>query len=188
MNIDQPTCIICTSSANYLIKKDGYNLYKCTGCDLVFVSPLPQKSFLTNSVYSESSGHQKNKIQDLSKYVVTKPYKKIFKYLKRESVNGSLLDIGCSNGEFMYSAKKEGFAVSGVELNSYTAKIAKNNGLNVFIGSLENANFSYGSFDVIFLGDLIEHVEDPEKLVKKCFELLKMNGILIVSTPNMNCF
>jgi len=187
-----PTCHICGSSSRFLLTKDGYSLYQCPKCRLVFVSPQPSGDFLASKVYSKGSGYQGHKPKDLSQVTLTKAYAKVFSYLNNEGIKGKLLDIGCSNGEFLYPAKLRGFEVRGVELNPYTSEIARDNGLEVFTGTLSDARskpgFEEESFDVIFLGDLIEHVGDPRALLVECQSLLAPNGKIIISTPNLDCF
>lgn len=181
------TCHICNSNTVPFLNKDGYSLYKCSKCNLVYINPLPKPDFLKRDVYSKESGYQGNKAKDLTK---TKPDKKtrdILNYLEKNNIKGNLLDVGCSNGEFMYHAYKRGFEVHGVELNSGTADIGIKHGLKIFKGILNDAKYEDKFFDVIFLGDVIEHVLSPKEFMKECDRILKPNGRVIISTPNLDC-
>lgn len=88
----------------------------------------------------------------------------------------------------MYLAEKRGVRTSGVELNKRTADIAISNGLNVFNGFLEEAKFKNKCFSAVVLGDVIEHDRDPRSLILECERILEDGGILIISTPNLDCF
>jgi 2-polyprenyl-3-methyl-5-hydroxy-6-metoxy-1,4-benzoquinol methylase len=167
--------------------KDGFSMFKCPNCELVYINPAPQQNFLNEKVYSFESGYQANKQKDLSKIPIDKKTKEIMSFLVKSGVKGKLLDVGCSNGEFLFQAKKNGFESYGVELNRRTADIANSNGLNVFNGLLSDAKFEDNFFDVIFMGDLIEHVLSPDDLLLECKRILKKNGLLIISTPNLDC-
>jgi SAM-dependent methyltransferase len=101
--------------------------------------------------------------------------------------NGRLLDVGCSSGQVMYWARKRGLKPVGVEINKRTADLAIQNGFEVFNGFLENAPFEKRSFDLIFLGDVIEHVNDPRKFALEAKSFLKEDGLLVISTPNVDC-
>jgi SAM-dependent methyltransferase len=182
----KPTCILCQQVSPFLLNKDGYDLYQCLQCQLVFVCPLPTENFLSTQVYSEASGYQAHKKSDFSLLIQDEKTKKIFDFLGAGS-GRKLLDIGCSSGEFLYWAKRAGFTVSGVELNPRTAAIAKQNGFDVTVGAAASLPTSVGLFDVIFLGDVIEHVTDPKKLVSDCSRLLNRDGLLVISTPNLDC-
>ncbi|HBD25126.1 MAG: hypothetical protein A2566_02180 [Candidatus Zambryskibacteria bacterium RIFOXYD1_FULL_40_13] len=186
-NINKPECIVCKTKADFFLIKDDFNFYKCSQCGLVFVYPQPSKETIANDIYSEKSGYQGNKSKTLVGTIPTLKQEKVLNWLSKQK-KGKLLDIGCSNGEFMWLVKSLGFDVVGVELNKRTADIARVNGLNVFSGFLEEANFPPASFDYIYMGDLIEHVSDPVALVKEVRKLLQPNGQVVIVTPNLDCF
>ena len=190
MNTDPKiTCIICSGQTRAFFEKDGYPHLLCSVCGLVFVHPQPTNSFLAEEVYSEKSGYQANKPKDLRNTIATIKQKKFLDYIKGNSRGGkSLLDVGCSSGELMFLAQKVGFTVTGVELNSRTANIARDNGLDVRVNTLEGEHFTESSFDYIHMGDLIEHVSDPRTLILESRRLLKTGGALAIVTPNMDCF
>ncbi|MDP3725654.1 MAG: methyltransferase domain-containing protein [bacterium] len=203
------SCLICNSQTSFFLKKDGHDFQKCPACGLVFVHPQPNEEYIAHEVYSEKSGYQKHKKKDLSTVKENFHIKKILSYLEKQfprqlravprseprSATGvesasspRLLDVGCSNGEFLFFAKQRGFETYGVELNKLTAEIAIANGLNVKIGTLENAQYADNFFDVIFLGDIIEHMPSPLALLAECRRILKSNGTLVISTPNLDSF
>ncbi|MEK7091930.1 MAG: class I SAM-dependent methyltransferase [Patescibacteria group bacterium] len=184
----QQTCPICDTVSPYLLTKDSYDFYRCSGCALVFVWPAPNLEFLGQAVYSKQVGYQGNKAKDLSQSPLPGKQAPILEALVVAKPGGRLLDIGCSNGQFMYWARERGLNPVGVELNSGTAEIAQRNGLEVFIGTLDQAHFPDQSFDLIFLGDLIEHVSDPRMIIKECQRLLSPGGFLAIITPNLDCF
>ena len=183
-------CPICESGpVSFFLKKDEYPFSVCDTCHLVFMNPLPDSGHLIENVYSKESGYHSKSVKNLKeikKY--DKKFTKIINALNRFNITGNLLDVGCANGEFLSLAKKHGFDVYGVEANTHTADIAKNNGLPVFNGTLEEARFENNYFSVIYLGDIIEHVTDPVALLKECKRILKKEGMIVVSTPNIDCF
>ena len=180
-------CHICNNETSYLLAKDNFPLFKCSGCGLVYMNPLPQQNFLNKDIYSAKSGYQSNKIKDLFKAIPDKKTNDILDFLTKNNIKGRLLDVGCSSGEFLYHAKKRGFDPYGVELNKRTADIAIQNGLNVFNGLLTDIKYKYDFFDVIFLGDIIEHVLSPRDFVLECKRILKPQGLILISTPNLDC-
>lgn len=184
-------CHICNKDTKYFMNKDGFILFKCTSCDLVYMNPLPEQNYLKDEVYSFESGYQSNKPKDLYKTKETKKTKDILNFLDKSFdsslKNKRILDVGCSNGEFIFHAKNRGFEVCGVELNKRTADIANNHKLNVFNGLLNDANYPDNYFDAIFLGDIIEHVLSPRDFIAECNRILKINGFIIISTPNLDC-
>lgn len=99
-----------------------------------------------------------------------------------------LLDIGCGNGDFLDLARRSGWRVTGVELDPAATKLARDRGLEVFQGTIDALPRGAGTFDVITLSHVIEHVHDPVGLLARCRELLRSGGWLWIDTPNLESF
>jgi 2-polyprenyl-3-methyl-5-hydroxy-6-metoxy-1,4-benzoquinol methylase len=96
---------------------------------------------------------------------------------------GSLLDVGCSEGGFLFRAKKEGYVCAGNEINPNAIKKAEKKGIKVFAGDFQEIEFD-SRFDVITMLRFFEHISEPNKCLEKASKLLKENGILVISVPN----
>ena len=101
-----------------------------------------------------------------------------------------VLDIGCGAGAFLNHVKSEkGCEVYGVDISEAAVKAAKNSfGLNIFKGTITEAPFDDGSFDVITAWWYLEHVPDPQATTSKISSLLKRNGYCIIGVPNFESF
>ena len=95
-----------------------------------------------------------------------------------------LLDVGCSSGAFLESARKLGCAVHGVEPATRAAESARSQGLDVFNGTLEAARFPDTSFDAATLFEVIEHLVAPIDLLREIHRVLRPGGVLLVGTGN----
>lgn len=97
------------------------------------------------------------------------------------SVN-SLLDIGCCEGE----ATKKFNSVFKVGLDTYypNVKKLKERGIGPLVGDAQNIPIKNNTFDCIVATELIEHLPNPENLLKECYRILNKNGKLILTTPN----
>ena len=84
----------------------------------------------------------------------------------------------------MSTYQKLGWTVAGCDVNAEAVDIAINNGLNAQVGTVEAINYAPQSFDVINMGDVIEHVSSPSKTLQLAYQLLKPNGIIVIRTPN----
>lgn len=179
-------CLICGEETADFLLNQGYVFKKCINCKFFFVNPMPSDKEL-GRVYSPETAYQSNKIKKDYKKETNYKYVRIFKELDKYTLGErKILDVGTSDGEFLYYAKNEGYKVSGIEPNQTTANIANKNDLNVFCGFLENSPFSKNSFNVLRLGDVLEHSNNPHKLLNNCREFLITNGFLIISIPNMD--
>jgi 2-polyprenyl-3-methyl-5-hydroxy-6-metoxy-1,4-benzoquinol methylase len=97
---------------------------------------------------------------------------------------GNFLDVGCGLG-FTLSGLDAQWNRYGLEFSEYAAKSASK-WAEVFIGTVEEANFSDDFFDGILLYDVIEHVERPEDLIVEIRRILKPGGSLVLGTPDFD--
>lgn len=95
-----------------------------------------------------------------------------------------VLDVGCGVGMFMSKFKKLGSDVYGIDVDKEKIKIAKKSFKNVFASPSEKLPFRKNSFDVVWLHEVIEHVDDDKQTITECFRVLKSGGKLIIFAPN----
>lgn len=99
---------------------------------------------------------------------------------------GKVLDVGCATGYFLEVASERGWDVAGVELSAYSAGLAAVKfGERIFNGSLEQAAFHDGAFDLVTLSDLIEHVPHPLAFLHEVRRILKPGGLVMIVTPDL---
>jgi len=95
-----------------------------------------------------------------------------------------LLDVGCSSGVFLQSARDAGFRAQGVEPAPRAAATARASGVEVCCGTLDEARFPQHRFDAITLFEVIEHLASPLALLRECHRILKPGGIMLIGTGN----
>lgn len=97
------------------------------------------------------------------------------------------LDLGSGSGEFMYLAGRMGIDCLGIEPNEgYSAYCREKLGLNVRTQTLEETEFEDGSFDLIRLSHVMEHMRDPVRSLKVLKRWLSEDGILYIEVPNID--
>jgi len=120
--------------------------------------------------------------------------KKSFEILKNIILNSSaeelrFLDLGCGTGEFMNMvANMDGkVKVWGIDVSNLAINGVKEKGLKGFIRDINWQKLPFPSqfFDVIYSGDVIEHLIDPDFMIKEVRRVLKKGGVLILTTPNL---
>jgi SAM-dependent methyltransferase len=97
-----------------------------------------------------------------------------------------LLDVGSAYGFLLAAAGRLGYRPIGVEPSIEAARYARATyGVEVFNGTVDAAPFEPGSFDVITLADVIEHLTDPGGAMKRLHHLLRRDGRLVILTPDL---
>jgi 2-polyprenyl-3-methyl-5-hydroxy-6-metoxy-1,4-benzoquinol methylase len=179
--------------------KDG-NKYELVKHKLGFlqVSPIPnvkqlnkyysQKYYQNPSVATYSLKYSEDELQ-LQK-MVCEMTNQIFKVHFPNS-NKSLYDIGCGEGFFMQGLMDCGWSVYGVDYS--IAGIEKHNpsmvpfvSIGDAITDVEACIKSEKRFNMINLGNVLEHVPDPIALLEKIQNLLLKEGLLRIVVPNDN--
>ena len=101
------------------------------------------------------------------------------------------LDIGCGGGLFLATMQSQGAEVLGVELSDTRAHYSKTkHGFEVIKRTIEDDYWKqfHGSFDVVTLWDVIEHVNYPLATLRAAADLLKPGGVLLIDTPCRDAF
>ena len=96
-----------------------------------------------------------------------------------------VLDIGCGSGRVTMEIVKRGCTVKGLEFSETALKYARKRGLDVSYCNLdEGIPEPDGSYDVVWAGDIIEHVFDPMGVIKEVYRVLKDGGTFLFSIPS----
>jgi SAM-dependent methyltransferase len=100
-----------------------------------------------------------------------------------------LLEIGCGNGDtsaYARASAKCGWCC-GVELCEAPAREARSKLDEVIVGDVEKASLPFmpGTFDVMVLSEVIEHLVDPWKALAQLHTLMKPGGIVLAGSPNV---
>jgi methionine biosynthesis protein MetW len=100
-----------------------------------------------------------------------------------------VLEIGCATGYVGRALQIEkGCKVTGLEIDPAAAEIARQNGLEVHVGSLESQAFRdsiVGKFDVVIAADVLEHLADPGPALEHFKKWLAPGGVAIIAVPNI---
>ena len=93
-------------------------------------------------------------------------------------------DVGCARGWFMDEAKKQNIKMDGIEPEKNFFNEAKLYGENVINGLFPQDFNLDAKYDFIIFNDVFEHLPDLNAALKKCNELLKPDGLLIINCPD----
>jgi len=107
----------------------------------------------------------------------------MFSLLPRE--RGRLLDLGCGAGNIAVKLAEAGFTVQAADFSPSAVKRARDRGVDAREHDLDAAPLPFGdaAFDVVYCGDVIEHVFDPIGLLREARRVLRGSGTLLASVP-----
>ena len=194
MNPNASLCLVCSSPHlrrmpfGYRFKGRWLQGTACNDCGIIFINPQPSPEEIAEMYgkeYFEADfrcGHAGSYFDDSDRQsTIDTRLLQIIKSLRPE---GKFLEIGCAGGAFLNAARSSGYDVRGVELSEELALFARQKyGLDVVAGELTQSTFPDGFFDVVFLGDVIEHLPDPRKMLGNIHRLTAPEGLLVILCP-----
>lgn len=201
-------CIVCNSEDfGFILKKRGYKvrgtyadllsekeyfLIRCKGCGLRFITPQDNGE-RSSELYSKDYFHgirdekfvYKLYLKSASSLIWRIRARKVAKYLKRGE---RILDIGCGWGDFLFHMEKKGYRGYGVDVSEEACRISRTKVKGIIRkGHVQDCNFPSDYFHVVTMWHVLEHIPDPIKVLQEIYRILKEDGHLIISVPNIEC-
>lgn len=97
-----------------------------------------------------------------------------------------VLDLACGQGVVAEYLTTLGVNVFGIDISKKAVIETKKKGISAVVADVETGiPFSNGRFDSVFWGDNVEHLFNPEAVLKEIHRVLKKSGRVIISFPNM---
>lgn len=186
------SCTLCnqnnfkTVSTKDAKSGDSLNVSICQSCGMVQQDPIPTDAELKAYYSTEYRQDYKNTYTPKPKHVFRAgniALDRIGFLHKSDVTQGRLLDIGAGGGEFTYLSNEMGFDSKGVEPNIGYSNYARDEyGINIQTGQLDDV---VGSYQVITMFHVLEHLPNPTETFKIFSELLEKDGCLFIEVPNI---
>ena len=180
-------CDLCGSDRSRpFARRQGMRVVRCLGCGLVYVSPR----LGADAVQRHYNSGESSRI-DYYLAAEAADRRSFSQVLDRAEALvsgwGDLLDIGPNIGTCLALARERGFRVHGIEINADAARYCREvRGLDVIAGTLEPGTYPAGRFDVVLMGDVIEHLLSPSALMGTVARILRPGGAVLISTPDIS--
>jgi 2-polyprenyl-3-methyl-5-hydroxy-6-metoxy-1,4-benzoquinol methylase len=162
---------------------------RCKNCGLAFVREQPNSSALERLYFGDINSPTSYYDKTIDTDAVT--FRKRLRWIGRFQPNrGLLLDIGCSVGTLMRVAASMGWEVEGIEPNPHAARIARGQGFHIhesFFGGALTPK-PRGNYQCVSMSDVIEHIPNPLETIRQAKKLMAKDGLLFLSTPNLDSF
>jgi SAM-dependent methyltransferase len=97
---------------------------------------------------------------------------------------GRVLDVGCGTGDLLIALRERGWRVSGVDPIPDAAEGARERGLDVRTGTLEECGIPAGAWDVVTAVHVLEHIPDALDFLRTLARWARTGGHVVVESPN----
>jgi SAM-dependent methyltransferase len=174
------TCAVCQSRAIEQVDSEC-NLCRCSRCGYVFDSPRPSQEDVI-AFYSREEKYDSWINESAARDAL---WRRRLRMLLPYCAPGNLLDVGAGIGQFLHHARPYFTRVAGTEVSESAVRIAEERyGLVLHLGRLEDLKLPDSFYDTATLFHVLEHVPDPAQLVRRCHQLLRPGGALVIAVPN----
>ena len=132
------------------------------------------------------------KYENVGEFLFVDSYRitKVIKLLEQESKGGRLLDLGCCEGSMTVILRDAVLASEtyGVDLIKERVEESAQKGIKAIqldLDTIDKLPYADKYFDIIYCGELLEHLNNPDNLLSEIYRVLKLDGTAVLSTPNL---
>ena len=187
------SCVVCGGALQPALRKDGFDLVSCVNCRMLMREKLPARDEL-EEIYAP----------EYFKYRAEDPVDGYADYLgdverHRETARrrlslidrfvpsrGTLLDVGAAAGFFVDEAIQAGWDAKGIDIAPHMVEWGRRElGVPLQVGAL-SAVPGREAFTTVTMWDYLEHSLDPAGELARSHELLALDGILVLSTGDID--
>jgi SAM-dependent methyltransferase len=163
---------------------------ECRTCGIIFLDPQPETTDLAR-LYSREyfekdfrCGHTGSYFDEATRLdLQNDPV--LERIIGMKPPAARFLEVGCAGGAFLAAARSKGYEVTGIEFSDQAAHIARENyDLDVIVGDILSAHLPADTFDIVFLGDVLEHLLDPVISLGEIHRLMRPGGLIVVVCPS----
>jgi len=169
---------------NFRTTDQVFVVHRCPACGIAQTLPMPSQDQLAGfypPAYYPTGGMK----PDYYRRRILPAQQEKLDLLLRFRSSGRLLDAGCGAGFFVRAAADGGFQAEGLEMSADAVAFGiRENGVRITHGNLLEAHFPHGSFDVVTLWHVLEHLPRPVETLRRVRMLLSEGGILVTAVPN----
>lgn len=199
LKVDIVDCCICEHSASKVIgsgedyeyhtSNDTFYAMQCDTCSLVYLNPRPSVSEF-QTIYPPNYHAFDFSPKKFGFVYKVRAGLEANRALKRCSFLGDgarILDVGCGDGFHLKLLQEYGnktWTLEGIDLDERAVREVTKSGIKVHLGTVEEMRLPKESYDLVFLIQTIEHVENPLSVLSAIYDLLKPGGKLVVVTDN----
>ena len=157
-------------------------IVRCARCGLLMTSPRDDEATL-GRIYSELTDRSGGQEDEAGRRNRADELALVERYVRPP---GRLLDVGCGAGLFVCAAQRAGWEATGVDASAWAVAggLERCPGVRIRAGLLSEVDFPAGSFEVVTLWNVLEHLPRPAETLDRIRSWLARDGWLFLSLPN----
>ena len=187
------------------IDKKLFEIRKCLNCGLVYLYPQPGAEEL-KKYYPPDYGPYQNNDSPLKYGPISRAIKNFFNHIwrpralslnkkenpaaenKAEKEGCYFMDFGCGSGLYLEKMRRmhPNWHLYGFDNSETACENTRAKGFEVRCGDFMSIDYPKNNFDIIYMGHVVEHLNDPRAVLAKINGLLKLEGELMIITPNFD--
>jgi SAM-dependent methyltransferase len=171
-----------------------FQMVRCRGCGLYYLNPRPTLDMLgaiyppdAYICYNFSEKGNSLVAQARQRRSINK-VKPAFQHLTGDPAMFRALDIGAGDGTLLRILHDAGIPKNqlwGVDIDQKAVDGLRAQGFHGEVARAEEMVFQSGTFDLVTISHVIEHVESPRQVMQRAYEMLKPGGVFWIETPNI---
>jgi 2-polyprenyl-3-methyl-5-hydroxy-6-metoxy-1,4-benzoquinol methylase len=181
-------CPLCGENAGRLyLLKHQLKLVRCDRCSMIYTNPVPA-AFASGSYYDNSGADYYLSPTKLESDYAGVRFERELRFFRRHCASGSVLDVGCSSGGFLFQLGKKcpgAYDLTGTDISGPALDYAESRGVRVVRGDFLGQDSCGCRFDAVTFWAVLEHLVDPRAFLEKARSMLKPPGLVFVLVPNM---
>ena len=191
--VELHSCVVCGGVLLPALRKDGFDLVSCTNCGMLMRRQLPARGELEEIYAPEYFEYRPENpadgyadyIGDAERHRET-ARRRLALIDRFAPLRGGLLDLGAAAGFFVDEATRAGWDAEGIDIAPHVVDWGRRElGAPLRVGDV-SAVEGRGTYAVVTMWDYIEHSLDPAGELAKCNELLAPDGIIALSTGDLD--
>ncbi|WP_299223549.1 class I SAM-dependent methyltransferase [uncultured Psychroserpens sp.] len=178
---------------DHSVSGEEFHLMHNSELDMLETKPQPSEmnlpAYYKSEDYISHTDANRNVFEKIYHFVKRIALKRKLKLINSFSLKGkTLLDVGCGTGDFLKIAKDNNWKVFGIEPNENARVISNLKTNNCVFDTIQLSKFKKGTFDVITLWHVLEHLPKLQEHISIFESLLKSNGRLVIAVPNFKSY
>jgi hypothetical protein len=187
------SCVVCGGAVQPALRKDGFDLVSCVNCGMLMREQLPAQDELEGIYAPEYFEYRaEDPVDGYADYLGDAERHREAARRRLSLIDqfvpsrGRLLDVGAAAGFFVDEAMQVGWDAEGIDIAPHVVEWGRRElGVPLRVGLL-SAVPERQAFTVVTMWDYVEHSLDPAGELARSHELLARDGILVLSTGDID--